>query len=266
VKNELVAVKVMERKDSSLAHNVQSEITVLQRLTRLAKEEDFQHIITLRDVVYENGDAEYNPDGFKDAFLILEPCVTRTFVSAIEKPLAEKEMLKLFREALLGLHFLHTHGFIHVDIKPANIGIRDTPEPTTVLLDIGGAVCPKNGQVEHAPGHRGTINYLAPEMEMQPYDARVDVWAMGVVGFQLKFGFHPWKLSVNPWKPGASYLRPLFEHKYTKAVRLMHAENAQPVGGLLAQMLRYPWAPPNVNGGARITVDEALKRVFHSPQ
>lgn len=123
---------------------------------------------------------------------------------------------------MLGVNFLHSHNWIHGDLKPGNIGILyDRGSLHALLLDFGGAVNLPPGLLWPAtPGGGGTVGYLAPEREMQAYDMAVDVWAMGVVGFELMHGYHPWRFALNPWRPGARYeaLRPNFNEAYDKAV------------------------------------------------
>ena len=59
------------------------------------------------------------------------------FILAQEQPLEEAFVRKLFAELLNGLREVHTHKLLHLDIKPANIYIRQDSSP--VLLDFGSA-------------------------------------------------------------------------------------------------------------------------------
>lgn len=136
------------------------------------------------------------------------------------------QAMQLFHDALKGLHFLHSHGWLHGDIKPANIGIIGA---RAVLLDIGTAIQLRpHALVPPTPGGGGTIWYLAPEREMQHYNYLVDVWSMGVIGYELTYGYHPWKLSKNPWRPGKEHesLRPVFHAKYREASHRLDRDKA----------------------------------------
>lgn len=70
------------------------------------------------------------------------------------------------------------------------------------------------------PGDGGTITYLDPEREMLPYKHSVDIWAMGIVGYELTYGCHPFKFLVNPWRVGEEYkmLRHQSERKHGEAM------------------------------------------------
>ena len=127
--------------------------------------------------------------------------------------------MQLFFDALCAVRFLHSHGWLHGDIKPANIGIDGNK---AVLLDLGSAIHLSPGNKEPPiPGRGGTIWYLAPERELHSYDKLVDMWAMGVIGYELSYGYHPLKLKYNPWRRGSQYeqLRPDFQRMYAEAMR-----------------------------------------------
>jgi hypothetical protein len=224
-RNDIAAVKIMDRRDKRSAQQVEAEVSTLQALTKLAKGEDFKNILQLKDVIYESGSAQFDPKRFGDVFFVLEPCASFTFYDLIQKQ-GQLDKLRLFREALLAVQFMHSHGYMHRDIKPANIGIYNLAAPSTVLLDLGCAVNPASGQVMPTPGCLGTINYLAPEMEREPYTASVDVWALGVVGFELIFGSNPWPFHVNPWRSGSDY-------NQSAVFKEIHRRNAQVTAGQL---------------------------------
>lgn len=87
-----------------------------------------------------------------------------------KKPLAEKEIAAIMRDSLEGLHYLHTHSYIHRDIKAGNILLTD--DGTVKLADFGSAsfVSPANSFV-------GTPYWMSPEvilaMDEGQYDSKV---------------------------------------------------------------------------------------------
>ena len=197
------------------------------------------------------------------------------------------ERAALFRDALRSIKVMHDHNWIHRDIKPANIGVVGEP-PKAVLLDTGTAIQIKdNEKINPAPGFLGTIGFIAPECELQPYDYGVDVWAMGIIGYMMMYNRHPWKLRLNPWRsdPAHRFLRPLFYQSYAVAIQQLADDYARcrnnpsdgyihrkctrvtrnaislltvcdAVGQLILDMLRHPWSDDNP--GERVTIDEAL--------
>jgi serine/threonine protein kinase len=133
------------------------------------------------------------------------------------------EAATAFRAALLGVKVMHHGRWVHRDLKPANIGLMGTPL-RSVLLDVGTSrYIDEGGSLQPKPGSFGTIGYLAPELELEYYNDSIDIWAMGVILFELTYGYHPWKFSVNPWRDSEDNkgLRSSFRKCYQNAIDIM---------------------------------------------
>lgn len=115
---------------------------------------------------------------------------------------------------------MHDQGWLHRDLKPTNIGIVGMPL-RSVLLDIGTSA--QGTALLPEPGCGGTQGYLAPERELEKYDNSVDIWAMGVILYELTYGHHPWKFAINPWREGKENekLRPAFRKSYQDTIDRM---------------------------------------------
>lgn len=99
-----------------------------------------------------------------------------------KRPLKEDEIAAICEGVLLGLHYLHSLGRIHRDVKAGNILL--TENGTVKLADFGSASikCPANSFV-------GTPYWMAPEvilaMDEGQYDGKVDVWSLGITCIEL---------------------------------------------------------------------------------
>jgi len=108
--------------------------------------------------------------------------------------LSARRLVPLVVPVLEALHLAHQHGIVHRDIKPDNILIEDeTNRP--LLLDFGIAKFLSGAAHETQAGFIvGTPLYMSPEQALgrDPVDARSDVYAFGVMLFQLVTGTAPY--------------------------------------------------------------------------
>jgi tetratricopeptide (TPR) repeat protein len=103
-------------------------------------------------------------------------------------------LLQIADQALAALEAIHERGIIHRDIKPQNIVI--TPDHRVLLMDLGVARLQAEGQTLTQAGEFvGSIAYAAPEqfMPSERIGARVDLYAFGIVLFELATGRSPYE-------------------------------------------------------------------------
>jgi serine/threonine-protein kinase len=116
-------------------------------------------------------------------------------------PIPVEEALKIALQIAEGLEAAHEKGVIHRDLKPANIKI--TPEGQVKILDFGLAKALEaevpDSSLSQSPTLTaaatqagvilGTAAYMSPEQARgKPTDRRADIWAIGVVLFEMLSG------------------------------------------------------------------------------
>ena len=118
-------------------------------------------------------------------------------------PIPLVEALPIAKQIAEALEAAHEQGIIHRDLKPANIKVR--PDGTVKVLDFGLAKAmdpagPWSGDAMTSPTLTaprdtqvgtiiGTAAYMAPEQAKgRPVDTRADIWAFGVVCFEMLTG------------------------------------------------------------------------------
>jgi serine/threonine protein kinase/TolB-like protein len=108
------------------------------------------------------------------------------------------ESLSLLAQLGGALGHAHAAGIVHRDVKPGNVLFRDASTP--VLTDFGIAR-PLAGNAPRLTGEglvMGTPAYISPEqIEGQPVDGRADLYALGVVAFELLTGGMPFTGSAT---------------------------------------------------------------------
>ena len=93
---------------------------------------------------------------------------------------------RILRDVCDAIGHAHALGIQHRDLKPSNIMLDASLSPKILDFGLSGA--------DPAAGHfRGTLHYLAPEQldRSQPIDARTDVYALGVILYELLCGVPP---------------------------------------------------------------------------
>ena len=180
--DDLVALKTLKRTawaDPTLLERLKSELKLARRIT---------HPNVLR--TFDFGEVGGIP------FISMEFIRGLTVRYLLEQTgrLPPSAALRLGRQLCAGLSAAHTVGVLHRDIKPENLILDHAGN--LKLMDFGIArpiAAGESGQTE--PGSViGTPHYLAPEqLEGKPVDGRADIYACGVVFFEMFTGGLPFQ-------------------------------------------------------------------------
>ncbi|MFC2037277.1 serine/threonine-protein kinase, partial [Chloroflexota bacterium] len=107
-------------------------------------------------------------------------------------PLPLDEAQSILAQVAQALDYAHARGLIHRDIKPANILFSADGRPQ--VTDFGIARAGDGTQLTRTGIIMGTPEYMAPEQaEGQPLDHRADLYALGVVLYQMLTGRAPFR-------------------------------------------------------------------------
>ncbi|TNJ28877.1 Kinase, NEK [Giardia muris] len=134
-----------------------------------------------------------NPDN-GTAYLVMDWC-SGTLLDEVRgrgerrEPFRDDEVWRCLREMASGLAYLHERGLVHRDLKPGNIFLA--PNGRLVLADFG--LVRDAARSRRMSTVAGTELYMAPELyDPEPqYSFPVDVWALGVMGYELCTGRLP---------------------------------------------------------------------------
>jgi serine/threonine protein kinase len=132
-------------------------------------------------------------DADNDSWLIMEYVADESLAEAIDRhpsgmPL--KDVLHWFHGVAEGVAYLHDHGVVHRDLKPGNIF---SDQAIVKVGDYGLSkfisVSRRSGQTESV----GTVHYMAPEVGNGRYGKEIDVYALGIILYEMLTGRVPFE-------------------------------------------------------------------------
>ena len=142
--------------------------------------------------------------------LVLEYIEGPTLADRIAQgPIPVDEALPIAKQIAQALEAAHERGVIHRDLKPANIKVRE--DGTVKVLDFGLAKAldtTPQGDPSQSPTLTaaatqmgvimGTAAYMSPEQASgKVVDKRADVWAFGVVVYEMLTGVRPFSVAMT---------------------------------------------------------------------
>lgn len=177
---DLFAVKVKKRqKDPKILH-----------LTDMFFEEEFLSLLNLNhpNILKLVGVEKYEEGGYTSIVMEHIEGINLNTLIKQHKSIPEA-MIRIYTAQVLdGLAYIHQKNIIHRDIKSSNIMIMNNYH--VKIIDFGMS---KRVDASYLPqtdeNVAGTVAYMAPEMVTSgKYDARIDVWGLGVLVFEMGFG------------------------------------------------------------------------------
>ncbi|KAH9814720.1 kinase-like domain-containing protein [Melampsora americana] len=203
LKNELCAIKIIDLDKLS-----QIEVDSLRRETQLMSLAKHPNILRVRGE-WINGSQLYI--GVR---LMKAGSLSDIMNYKFQDGLQESIIASVLIQALSGLHYLHSNGWIHRDIKAANLLVDD--DGTVLLADFGVSVDPgvidqslrMTPKIGSSPklipepiitpanyGFVGSIPFMSPELITgSDYNDRADIWSFGITALELATGKAPHSL------------------------------------------------------------------------
>jgi TolB-like protein/tRNA A-37 threonylcarbamoyl transferase component Bud32 len=262
---EIVALKTLRRE----LMDAPGAVERFRREVKLARK------VTHRSIarVFDTGEHE------REKFLTMEFVAGRSLGRMLSErgPLPPAEVVAIGGAIAEGLAAAHAAGVVHRDLKPDNILLEDGGRVVITDFGVARAITMTDARATSAGGIVGTPAYMAPEqVEGSDIDGRTDLYALGIVLFEMLSGALPFDgetpLSiaaarlVRPPRDLAR-LRPDLPSALVDVVRRAMARSpadrfatAEALGGALAasvttmSMTRAPSVPPPRKEERRIAV------------
>jgi serine/threonine protein kinase len=192
-----VALKVLrmdDRADESFRQRFFLEASLTAQINH-------PNLVTVYDYGRIEDEDGVDGDGYFLALELLRGVTLHDRIGA-RGSLTPKEAVSIAQGVLRGLRVVHRQGIVHRDLKPANVMLVPDDEGREVakVLDFGlvkkvGASSHTNGPaVTQAGAFLGTPEYMSPEhLDPQDVDERADLYALGVILFEMLTGTPPFQ-------------------------------------------------------------------------
>lgn len=174
-----VALKVVEAFEAGALSRLRAEAQAIARIQSV-------HVVGVIDFGFD--------EGLQLPYLVME-LAAGTPLSEAPRPMPWRDASELVRQLLLGIEAAHAASVVHRDLKPANIVVSRLRDgsPRVKILDFGiarllwlDANITRTGELVGSPA------YMAPEQIVSSStDGRADLWAAGVVLYELVAGRRP---------------------------------------------------------------------------
>ncbi|MCA9674124.1 MAG: serine/threonine protein kinase [Kofleriaceae bacterium] len=164
-----------------------------EAVARFEREAQAQGLVRHRNVAALYG------GGVTDAgepFLVLELLRGKSLRTVVktEGRVSARRAASYTWQALQGLGAVHATGILHRDLKPANLMLEPSEGPIerVVVIDFGFAALEGSSKLTQQGHVVGSLTYMAPErLRGEPGDERSDLYAMGVIFYELVCGAAP---------------------------------------------------------------------------
>ncbi|CAD8123277.1 unnamed protein product [Paramecium sonneborni] len=183
--NEQIAIKIIQKlgtEQKRKSFDVLSNFIKREKLNHGKLQSE--NIVKMIDFVEDEG----------SIYFILEFCEEKSLSDKlISGPLKENEALWIFKQVLNGYRELIESNIIHRDLKPENILFS---KGIAKIGDFGFSIYLDDLNTTSDHTKLGTPLYTAPEISTGKYSSKADIWSLGVILYQMLYGYVPFDISV----------------------------------------------------------------------
>ncbi|EFB23668.1 hypothetical protein PANDA_020642 [Ailuropoda melanoleuca] len=198
-----------------------------------------------------------------------EELLDRLFKKSV---VTEAEIKVYVQQLVEGLHYLHNHSILHLDIKPPNILMVHPAREDIKICDFGFAQKITPGEPQYSK--YGSPEFVSPEIiEQTPVSEASDIWAMGVVSYLSLTCSSPFAgesdraTLLNVLEGRVSWSSPVAAHLSEDAQDFIKAtlQRAPETRPSAAKCLAHPWFQRSLMSYKSILVMRSIPELLQGP-
>ncbi|CAD8070390.1 unnamed protein product [Paramecium sonneborni] len=184
IDNQNYAIKVFDKslseKDPTIKQSIKMEIKIMRQLNH-------PNIIQYKGVFESN----------TQIILVQEYLEGGDLKNIVgDEKLNEEKAKQILKSILQGVCYMHNYGIFHRDIKKCNLMLRTANNFNSLCLIDFGLAEKANDENKYLYKYCGTPGCVAPEiLRKQTYGLKVDMYSIGILGYQILFGKDPYQSS-----------------------------------------------------------------------
>ena len=237
-----VAIKVM-RVDRWAHVSAAERAALVEREARATARLRHPSIVTLHDVGVHDG----------APYLVLELLHGESLARRLRRPLPLPVARAVMRQVAAALAHAHAEGVLHRDLKPHNVIVTEDDHAWVLDFGLAAMLRPTDPLDPTHAARAGTPGYMAPEQrEGAAQDVRTDVWALGLLLYQVVTAYEPPplasadELDAAPWRSDLDRLAPAVAGIIDRAVRWRPGDRTPSAAAFLADLdaldvVQSPW-------------------------
>ncbi|KAJ7342297.1 hypothetical protein JRQ81_010041 [Phrynocephalus forsythii] len=180
-----------------------------------------QDIFSSEDSVSHNSCGEAKR--YSCLFIRMEYCEKGTltqWISDERRKASNNDVLMKFRQIVNGVKYIHSNNFIHRDLKPLNIFI--SKDDKMKIGDFGLVTTGVDDLSAERTRGAGTMGYLAPEQVLSHYGKEVDIFALGLILFEMLYTYETSHEKAKVWSKVREGIFPdKFSSEFPREVKLI---------------------------------------------
>jgi eukaryotic-like serine/threonine-protein kinase len=126
-------------------------------------------------------------------YMVMEWCEGRLLRRILDEGrISQDRALRIAKEVLKALDYIHANGVVHRDLKPENIMVEENGQIKLIDFGIAGDTASRRLTYANFTATLGTPDYISPEqVKGKRGDGRSDIYAMGVILYEMLTGKLP---------------------------------------------------------------------------